>query len=59
MQYVSFFVVAIAAYFGSEWILNQLERRRGERFEYRQIYFMFLLLAIAMGAFEIIGRLVG
>ena len=59
MQYVVFFVIAIAAYFGSVWILDQLERRRGERFEYRQIYFMFLLMAIAMGAFEIVGRLFG
>ena len=59
MQYIAFFVVAIGAYFVSDWIMNQLERRRGERFEYRQIYFMFLLLGIAMAAFEIVGRLVG
>ena len=59
MQYISFFVIAIAAYFISDWILNQLERRRGERFEYRQIYFMFLLLGIAMAAFEVVGRLAG
>ncbi|MBT3701697.1 MAG: hypothetical protein HOE62_02540 [Alphaproteobacteria bacterium] len=59
MQYIAFFVVAIGAYFVSDWIMNQLERRRGERFEYRQIYFMFLLLGIAMAAFEVVGRLAG
>jgi hypothetical protein len=59
MQYIAFFVIAIVAYFSAEWILDQLERRRGERFEYRQLYFLFLLLAIAMASFEIIGRLMG
>ncbi|MBT5918143.1 MAG: hypothetical protein HOH26_06415 [Alphaproteobacteria bacterium] len=59
MRYIAFFVVAIGAYFVSDWIMNQLERRRGERFEYRQIYFMFLLLGIAMAAFEVVGRLAG
>ena len=59
MQYAIFFVVAIVAYFSADWILNQLERRRGEHFEYRQLYFLFLLLGIALAAFEIVGRLMG
>ena len=59
MQYVSFFIIAIGAYFLSDWIIDRIERYRGERFEYRQIYFMFLLLAIAMGAFELVARLSG
>jgi hypothetical protein len=59
MQYVYFFVIAIAAYFGTEWVIDRIERQRGERFEYRQVYFLFLLMAIVIGAFEVIGRLVG
>ena len=59
MQYVSFFIIAIVAYFLSDWIIDRIERSRGERFEYRQIYFMFLLLVIVMGAFEVIARLSG
>lgn len=57
MQYVYFFIVAIGSYYAADKLLDWMEQRRGERFEYRQIYFFGLLLVLAMGSFEIISRL--
>ncbi len=57
MEYVYFTIVAIGAYIISDRLLDWLERRRGERFEYRQVYFFAILLVLAVGSFQIIGLL--
>lgn len=56
MQTVVFIVVAVALYFFSDWLLRQIERRLGRRLEYRTLYFFFILLALALAAFHLIGR---
>ena len=57
MQAIYFTLTAIALYWLSSWLLDQVERRAGRRFEYRSFYFFFLLLGLALVAFAIIRRL--
>ncbi len=57
MEYVYFAIVAIAAYVIADRLLDWLERRHGERFENRQVYFFAILLVLAVGSFQIIGWL--
>jgi len=58
MQIIYFTLVGIAAYLAADWILNRIEIRRGKRFEYRSLIFFFLLLGIALAAFQAITYLV-
>jgi len=58
MQIVYFTLVGIAAYLAADWILNRIEIRRGKRFEYRSLIFFFLLLGIALAAFQAINLFV-
>jgi hypothetical protein len=44
MDLVYFTVVAIGVYFAADWLLDWLERRRGERFENRQVVFFAIIL---------------
>ena len=37
MDLVYFTVVAIGIYFGADWLLDSIERRRGARFQNRQV----------------------
>ena len=51
MDIVYFTAVAIALYFGADWLLEWLERRRGARFENRQVIFFAIILPLALVAF--------
>jgi hypothetical protein len=51
MDLVYFTVVAIALYFGADWLLEYLERARGARFEHRQVVFFAIILPLALLAF--------
>jgi predicted PurR-regulated permease PerM len=51
MDIVYFTVVAIGVYFAADWLLDWLERRRGERFENRQVVFFAIILPLALAAF--------
>ncbi len=57
MQYVAYTITAIVLYLFSDWILNRIEVSRGKRFEYRSIIFFAIIVALAVGSFEIIDRL--
>lgn len=57
MAIVYYTVAGIALYLVADWILNRLEARRGQRFEYRTLYFFGILLTLALISFEIIRRL--
>lgn len=57
MIYVAFTIVAIALYVGADWFINMLERRRGERFENRSIYFFGILMVSAVVTFQILQAL--
>ena len=51
MDLAYFTIVAIGLYFGADWLLDQLERARGARFENRQIAFFAIILPLALAAF--------
>jgi len=51
MDIVWFTLVAIALYFGADWLLDWIERKRGARFENRQVAFFAIMLPLALAAF--------
>ena len=59
MQAVYFTLIAICLYFVSDWLLDRIERVRGERFENRQLVFFGIILLLALIAFQLIDRLGG
>ena len=59
MDIVYFTVVAIGVYFAADWLLDWLERRRGERFENRQVVFFAIILPLALAAFWLMRHLSG
>jgi len=59
MQAVYFTLIAIGLYFVSDWLLDRIERVRGERFENRQLVFFGIILLLALIAFQLIDRLGG
>jgi len=54
MDLVYFTVVAIGVYFTADWLLDWLERRRGERFENRQVVFFAIILPLALASFWLV-----
>ncbi len=57
MTPVYYAVVAIVLYFGSDWILGQLEESRGSQFEHRSTVFFAIILVLAVGSFKILEYL--
>ena len=57
MEMLYFTLAAILLYLFSDWILNQLEIRRGERFEHRTLIFFTIILLLALVLFQLIQRL--
>jgi len=57
MEILYFTVAAIFLYLGSDWILNQIEASRGERFEHRSLIFFAIILVLAVSSFAIIEYL--
>ena len=51
MDLVWFTVIAIALYYGADRLLDWLERRRGRRFENRQVVFFAIILPLALAVF--------
>jgi len=59
MDIVWFTLVAVALYFGADRLLDWIERRRGARFENRQVAFFALMLPLALAAFWLVRLLTG
>ena len=59
MSVIYFTVVAIALYFVSDWLLQQVEVQTGRRFEYRTLIFFAILLTLALITFSFIQKLTG
>ncbi len=51
MDIVWFTLVAVGLYFGADALLDWIERRRGARFENRQVAFFAIILPLALAAF--------
>ena len=59
MDIVYFTLVAIALYFGADRLLDWIERKRGARFENRQMVFFAIMLPLALAAFWLMRHLAG
>lgn len=59
MAYLYYTVAAVLLYLLSDWILNKIEQRVGKRLEYRSLVFFVIIMALAVGSFEMIDRIVG
>lgn len=59
MDIVYFTVIAAGLYFGADRLLDWLERRRGARFENRQVVFFIIILPLALAAFWLVRVLSG
>ena len=59
MDIVYFTLIAIGVYFAADWLLDWIERRRGERFENRQVVFFAIILPLALAAFWLMRHLSG
>ena len=57
MDVVYFTVIAIGLYFGADRLLDWLERKRGARFENRQVVFFIIILPLALAAFWLVRML--
>jgi hypothetical protein len=57
MDIVWFTLVAVGLYFGADRLLDWLERRRGARFQNRQVAFFAIILPLALAAFWVMRAL--
>ncbi len=57
MEMIYFTLAGLGLYFVSDWILNQIEIRRGERFEQRSLIFFGIILVLALITFRLIRYL--
>lgn len=56
MEIILFTALAVVLYLVADRVLDALERRAGRRFEYRSVYFMLILLVLAVVTFELVQR---
>lgn len=52
MQAIYFTLVAILLYFFSDWLLVNLERRRGKPFANRHVIFFVIIMSLSLVSFE-------
>lgn len=57
MEILYYTVAAIFLYLVSDWILNQIEIRRGERFENRSLLFFAIILVLSVLLFNLIQQI--
>ena len=56
MEMLYYTVAAIVLYVVSDWILNRIEIRRGERFENRSLVFFAIILVLSVALFNLIQK---
>jgi hypothetical protein len=59
LEILYFTLVAVGLYLFSDWLLRQIEARRGKPLEHRSIIFFAILLTLAVISFELIQRFAG
>lgn len=57
MEIISFALIAVLLYFVSDWLVNRIESRRGERLEHRTLVFFAIISILAMATFSLIGMI--
>ncbi len=50
---------AIVIYLLSDWLLRQVEKRRGEVLKHRQVVFFVIFLVLALASFRLLKILLG
>ncbi len=56
MEMLYYTVAAIFLYLVSDWILNQIEKWRGERLENRSLVFFVIILVLSVSLFNLIQK---
>ena len=56
MEMLYYTVAAIFLYLFSDWILNQIEDRRGKRFDNRSLIFFAIILVLSVALFNLIQQ---
>jgi predicted PurR-regulated permease PerM len=59
MDIVYFTIIAIGIYFAADRLLDFIERKRGARFENRQVAFFAIILSLALLTFWLVRVLQG
>jgi len=59
MELLIFTLNAIFIYLFSDWILRQVELRKGRPLKQRQMVFFLIFIALALASFELLNRTVG
>lgn len=59
MDLVYFTLIAIGLYFGSDALLDWIERKRGARFENRQVVFFAIIMTLALLTFWLVRTFSG
>lgn len=57
MEMLYYTIAAIFLYVVSDWILNRIEARRGERFDNRSVIFFAIILVLSVSLFNLIQYL--
>ena len=59
MDILYFTIIAIGIYFGADRLLDLIERKRGARFQNRQVAFFAIILPLALATFWLVRALQG
>ena len=54
MSAIYFTVAGVVLYLFSDWALQRMELAAGRRFEYRSLYFFFILLGLSLLTFSLL-----
>ena len=57
LQLLAYTIAGLLLYWVSDWILNQIEIRRGERFANRTLIFFVIIMVLAVAVFNLIDYL--
>ncbi|MCP3688791.1 MAG: hypothetical protein GY784_10290 [Gammaproteobacteria bacterium] len=57
MQFVYFTITAVLLYVFSDWLLRQIEAKRGKPLPNRSLVFFVIIMALAVGSFKLIELL--
>jgi len=58
-ELILFTLNAIVIYLLSDWLVRQIEKRRGAVLKQRQIVFFVIFLVLALGSFQLMQSLLG
>ncbi len=57
MQFVYFTITAVLLYVFSDWLLRQIEAKRGKPVPNRSLVFLVIIMVLAVGSFKVIELL--